>query len=648
MVKRHWSHLTARQQFYRGVSLIILALVASGQKDCSSDPNFSGNFAIREESLEVEVDKIVEVDTPGQTVEIDSAMTSTGDLKIATVEIGAGTFVITVKDGFLDGDTPPEFEISPVFEGPAFDIQILTQGTTTIVVQIETDGEGNFMAVSYDQPAEQSDWTRTEVGEGTVQHTIIDQDGDQITSVLNRENRGTLDVYRVTSGGRESIQSFSAGQGQGDHQDPFAGSSHHRIFQVGDGTRGLFWRQVFQGVSIPTVTTFPEGEAPIHIEVRREAQPLINSLTIDTDVRVQGNELRSAHYTPLVGGGSSLMICNTDLVSGDSQCSEGEHIADFNNRFQMAPAIELLSQLERNCVLSFRPGTQNGPAAQERGVGIFCVDGATIFSRKIELPYEFPAMTLLTLPSWASERNAILAAFPLNSVDLFRFSIVSRLYLPHFVKSEGLFSQLSLVNFDADEAAQAELLFRGQDGQAMDLDRSGEDLTIPGSEVPGRLEIEILAGGRATFQTNADGETVVGSVIVNSDRPLAGAVVFGGEFGLAGVGTSEAGDEGFTAPVETSGSTINTGIAVMSLSDSTVQLQARLCDSAGKLLASAAPVDLPAQGQMALFVTEFDWDSPIDFSDFKGVLKVTADGRTAAAVLQTRPGQFASLPVAAQ
>ena len=52
--------------------------------------------------------------------------------------------------------------------------------------------------------------------------------------------------------------------------------------------------------------------------------------------------------------------------------------------------------------------------------------------------------------------------------------------------------------------------------------------------------------------------------------------------------------------------------------------------------------------QVALFATEFDWDTEVDFSDFRGVLKVTGDGRMAATVLQTRPGQFASLPVAAQ
>ena len=62
----------------------------------------------------------------------------------------------------------------------------------------------------------------------------------------------------------------------------------------------------------------------------------------------------------------------------------------------------------------------------------------------------------------------------------------------------------------------------------------------------------------------------------------------------------------------------------------------------------SSSVDLLPQGQVALFATEFNWDTQIDFSDFRGVLKVMANGRTAGTVLQTRPGQLASLPVDAQ
>ena len=45
-------------------------------------------------------------------------------------------------------------------------------------------------------------------------------------------------------------------------------------------------------------------------------------------------------------------------------------------------------------------------------------------------------------------------------------------------------------------------------------------------------------------------------------------------------------------------------------------------------------------------VTELSWDEPVDFSHFEGLLRVRSGGKTAATVIQTRPGQFATMPVA--
>jgi hypothetical protein len=51
-------------------------------------------------------------------------------------------------------------------------------------------------------------------------------------------------------------------------------------------------------------------------------------------------------------------------------------------------------------------------------------------------------------------------------------------------------------------------------------------------------------------------------------------------------------------------------------------------------------------GHRALFVTEIDWDNQVDFSAFSGVLNATSDGTISATVIQTRPDQFATMPVA--
>lgn len=52
-----------------------------------------------------------------------------------------------------------------------------------------------------------------------------------------------------------------------------------------------------------------------------------------------------------------------------------------------------------------------------------------------------------------------------------------------------------------------------------------------------------------------------------------------------------------------------------------------------------------SRGHMALFVNQFDWSENVDFSIFQGLLEVVASGKIAATVIQSRPSQFATLPV---
>ncbi len=140
-----------------------------------------------------------------------------------------------------------------------------------------------------------------------------------------------------------------------------------------------------------------------------------------------------------------------------------------------------------------------------------------------------------------------------------------------------------------------------------------------------------------------------GSVTVSSDQPIAGVVIFSGPtVGAAGVGNSLELPEGFVAPMETNQSSgINTGVAVMNLEDADQTLDADLLDSAGQKLASAQ-VSLAALGHAALFVTEIPWNQPVEFNQFEGLLRIRSEGKTAATVIQTRPGQFATMPVAAK
>jgi photosystem II stability/assembly factor-like uncharacterized protein len=218
-----------------------------------------------------------------------------------------------------------------------------------------------------------------------------------------------------------------------------------------------------------------------------------------------------------------------------------------------------------------------------------------------------------------------------------------KLYFAQFadgaVGNSSIFSEILLMNLDSGQAANSQLLIRNSDGTAMTVDLNGES-------VAGEKNLTLPAGALRVLETDGLGALAVGSVTVTCDQPLSGVVVFGGPVGLASVGSSLPLDEGFIAPMEASKtSSVSTGIAVMNLESKAVELTLQLLDPDGELLATANQGLLPL-GQIALFVEEFQWDETIDFSKFKGRMNVTADGLTAATVIQTRPGQFATMPVA--
>ena len=211
-------------------------------------------------------------------------------------------------------------------------------------------------------------------------------------------------------------------------------------------------------------------------------------------------------------------------------------------------------------------------------------------------------------------------------------------FFAQFGDGAALFSQIILFNLDPNMEATITMILKDNDGNPLSVNLNGELVT-------GEKTVMIPAGGLRSFKTDGLGDLLDGSVTAVSDKAVAGVILFGGPTGLAGVGSSVAQTDGFTAPMETnSTSGINTGIAVMNLEEGAVSLDLQLCDRDGAVLASA-PAMLPGMGHLAAFLSEFAWSPAVDFSDFEGTLKVTADGSIAATVIQTRPGQFATLPV---
>ena len=220
-----------------------------------------------------------------------------------------------------------------------------------------------------------------------------------------------------------------------------------------------------------------------------------------------------------------------------------------------------------------------------------------------------------------------------------------KLYFAQFgngvVGGVSVFSQLILFNLTAKES-KVRLILKDDDGGPLTV-------ALDGTMVIGERNLVIPPGGLRILKTSGEGEAIVGSATVCSDQTLAGVILFGGNAGVAGVGSSAQLLRGFLAPVQSKADeTLNTGAAVMNLEEGSNQLDLTLCDKSGKKL-TTAQIQLSAMGHRALFLQEINWQPEagvaLDFSDFEGLLKVSASGQTAATVLLTQPGVLATQPV---
>jgi hypothetical protein len=207
----------------------------------------------------------------------------------------------------------------------------------------------------------------------------------------------------------------------------------------------------------------------------------------------------------------------------------------------------------------------------------------------------------------------------------------------------SIFSQIMLLNLDTETPAEVTVVLRDDGGNPLAVDLNGE-------QVAGEKEFTIAAGGLEILRTDGLGALAVGSVAVRSDRAVAGVIVFGGSAGVAGVGSSHVMTHGFVAAMERSTPfKVNTGVAVMNLESHDITVDLALRNASGTLLATSQ-LTLKGEGHRALFVAEIDWEPEagvqLDFGNFRGLLTATVDARLAATVLQTRPGEFATMPVA--
>ena len=207
-----------------------------------------------------------------------------------------------------------------------------------------------------------------------------------------------------------------------------------------------------------------------------------------------------------------------------------------------------------------------------------------------------------------------------------------------------LSSEFFLVNPDKTLEAGATIGVKGDDGVSLDnVDLNGVVL------LQGEVDVTIPTCGMRILRTDGEGPLQAGSATVTSDQQLSGVVVFNSGIGAAGVGASPA-LPAFVAPM-LKNAEINTGIAFQNPGNDPVLVTLELRDSDGELLGTGS-ITLAGMGHRALFVDEIGWTPEpgaiIDFTDFEGLVKATTfAGGVAATVIQTRPQEFVTMPVAA-
>jgi hypothetical protein len=427
-----------------------------------------------------------------------------------------------------------------------------------------------------------------DVAAATGQIEILGASGDGLSVDLNGETVVGMQDLSVPPTGLLSLRT----DGQGGVQEGSVRATTDRhvegvvIFGGGFGLAG-----------VGSSPDFPSGfVAPMQ---RNEG------LRINTGVAVTslGGEDAALDFTLLEGGGSTI------AEASDILPAQG-HDALFVTDIQWDAPVDFSDFSGTLVVTSSQPLT------------------ATVIQT---LPGEF--VTLPVAPLQAPQQQASAQGSPAQAEQ--------RLYFAQFADGAGALScQILLLNLSDEEAANVQIALRNDPGEPLTVDLGGE-------QVVGQTQVEIGPSALRVLATDGEGELVEGSVTATSDQPLAGVIIFAGpDVGAAGVGSSLELAEGFVAPMETDeASGINTGVALMSLEAEEMTIDAELLAAAGSLLATAQ-LRLAGAGHEALFVTDFQWNSPIDFSSFEGLLRVRAGGRTAATVIQTRPGQFATMPVA--
>lgn len=214
------------------------------------------------------------------------------------------------------------------------------------------------------------------------------------------------------------------------------------------------------------------------------------------------------------------------------------------------------------------------------------------------------------------------------------------LLFAQFGEAAGISSTMTFVNPSTDRAASVTVRLFDDNGSPLTVNLGGADRAGQFTfSVPPESASSFASPGTSTLAR-------IGSVVVDSTENIGGTILFGGSFGLAGVGNSQ-GLSNFVAPVEQiSQLGVTLGIALMNTGTSQVTVRLTLRNEAGvPLSGGGVNVVIPSRGHVAKFLSQFF--PGLDLADFAGTITGETTGQIGATVIRQSavPVELATLPV---
>ncbi len=198
-----------------------------------------------------------------------------------------------------------------------------------------------------------------------------------------------------------------------------------------------------------------------------------------------------------------------------------------------------------------------------------------------------------------------------------------------------LISDIVVYNPHVSRTVPGFILFKDAEGNQLD----SADILVDGN-----ANFQIPPLGSSTFSTTGEGNIVSGSVWVSSDHDLSGVIRFAlSGIGIAGVSPSAPGTK-LMAPARRE-ETVNTGIAILNITDQNVRVILDLKGENGNVMAAGIQ-DLGPMARTAMFLDELF--PGVDTTGFRGTVFLTAEtGKIAVIAIElgSGSGEFTTLQV---